>query len=192
MRDATLDILLLAGGAARRFPGKLMQRVDGVPMLQRTYEALKTTGRRIWIVADGPLPAGVNAAIDAPLLVDRIPYRGPLAAICDACGAVRCDYVFVAAADMPELQACVVERLAEVRRPGDEAVVPIHGGSIEPLAALYRRSALLDACPALRNNDTHSMHALIERLATRFVPLPAAYFTNVNRPGDLSAARNAP
>ncbi|MBV9263294.1 MAG: molybdenum cofactor guanylyltransferase [Candidatus Eremiobacteraeota bacterium] len=187
MRGATLEILLLAGGAARRFPGKLMHRVDGVPMLLRTYEALKTTGRHVWILADGPLPSGVDASIDAPLLIDRVPHRGPLPAVCDACRAVRCDYVFVAAADMPDLPGSIVERLAEARRPADEAVVPVHDGSIEPLAALYRRSAVLDAWPALRHSAKPSMHALIERLATRFVPLPAAYFTNVNRPGDISA-----
>lgn len=169
-----------------------MHRVDGVPMLLRTYEALKTTGRRVWILADGPLPADVDAAIGAPLLIDRIPHRGPLAAVCDACSAVRCDYVFVAAADMPGLPGSIVERLAEALRPGDEAVVPVHDDSIEPLAALYRRRAVLDAEPALRHDTARSMHALIVRLATRFVPLPAVYFTNVNRPGDLSAATNTP
>ncbi len=181
------EILLLAGGAARRFPGKLLHPVGGTPMLVRAYVALRKTEWRIRILADAALPSEIATIVDAPVLLDRVPHCGPLFALADACSALRDEYVFAAAADMPQLDATVVERLVRAWRPGDDAVVPTHDHRIEPLASLYRRRAVLDAWRDLRRTGRHSMHALIEHVAARLVPLPAAHFTNVNRPNDLKA-----
>ncbi|MBV8196679.1 MAG: molybdenum cofactor guanylyltransferase [Candidatus Eremiobacteraeota bacterium] len=181
------EILLLAGGAARRFPGKLLHPIGGTPILVRTYEALERTGWNIRILCDGALPPEIEAALDVPVTIDRLPYRGPLFALRDACRALRCDYVFAAAADLPAIDSDVVQQIVQAWQPGDDGVVPVHDASIEPLAAIYRRRAILAAWPGLRRDGLRSMHALVERLATRFVPLPARYFVNVNRPSDLAA-----
>ncbi|MBV9233510.1 MAG: molybdenum cofactor guanylyltransferase [Candidatus Eremiobacteraeota bacterium] len=181
------EILLLAGGAARRFPGKLFHPIDGTPMLVRTYEALKKTGWPIRVLADRALPAEIAASLAATVSIDRRPYRGPLFALLETCDTLCCEYVVVAAADLPAIDAGVLHALAAAWRPGDDAVVPIHDGSVEPLAALYRRGAILDASRALRRDRRRSMRALIERLPVRFVSLPAQYFVNVNHPNDLSA-----
>jgi molybdopterin-guanine dinucleotide biosynthesis protein A len=182
MADA---VLLLAGGKATRFPGKLAREIDGEPMLLRVYRRLRAAGLPMFVAAQGTFPGGIDAQLDCPLLIDREPDGGPLAALCSACGQIGADRVFAIAADQPQLGTPLLEGLAAAWRPGDEAVVPHHGGRAEPLAALYARSAVLREGFALLRQGKGAMHALIERLRARLVTMPDAWFANVNMPADL-------
>ncbi len=178
-------ILLLAGGNARRFPGKLTHAIDGEPMLIRCYRHVRETRWPVYVAAKGSFPPAVDARIDAPILVDRRPGRGPLAAFLDACSAIEAARVFAVAADQPNLDAALLERIASAWQPQDEAVVPEHPGGIEPLAALYSRVAALREGFELRGRGKDAMRDLIERLAVRFVSCDAQRFHNVNEIEDL-------
>ena len=83
MPDAA--VVILAGGAATRFPGKLDRDVDGMPMLVRVYERVR--GERQVYVAGHGFSAGTDALLQCPVLLDRWPGRGPLAAFVSACAA---------------------------------------------------------------------------------------------------------
>ncbi|MGB8521281.1 MAG: hypothetical protein WCD38_14065, partial [Candidatus Tumulicola sp.] len=76
-------------------------------------------------------------------------------------------------------------------RTGDEAAVPRHGGHAEPLAAIYARAALLREAGELFARGDESMHALLARLATRFVDVSSEYFANVNTPQDAARIEKA-
>lgn len=180
-----ISILLLAGGEARRFPGKLAHAIDGEPMLVRCFRHVRKTGWPVYVAARGAFSPEIGAAIDAPVLIDREPGRGPLAAFVDACAAIESERIFAVAADQPNLDAAVLDRIAASWQPGDEAVVPQHSGGIEPLAALYGRAAVLREGFGLRAGGKGAMRDLIERLAARFVPCEAQSFHNVNEIGDL-------
>jgi molybdopterin-guanine dinucleotide biosynthesis protein A len=181
-----LAVLLLAGGEARRFPGKLERIVDGAPMLVRCYECLGAAGWPVWIAGKASFPLELDASIPAPLIVDRRPGKGPLRAFLDACTMLRADRVFAIAADQPNLDARVLHRLVAAWRPGDEAVVPSHDNAIEPLAALYDRKAALREGFELRASGRSAMRDLIGRLAARFVPFDSRCFHNVNYAKDLA------
>jgi molybdopterin-guanine dinucleotide biosynthesis protein A len=179
-------IVLLAGGRASRFPGKLEALVDGEPMLLRAYRAAQSTGYPVTITAKGSFNTTLERALDAPVVIDRWPAGGPLRALHGACGTIASKWVFALAADTPRVEAALIERILASCEAGDQAVVPRHDGRIEPLVALYDRSALLHESFTLFGQSNDAMHALIERLNTRFVDLPAAYFANVNTPSDLA------
>ena len=87
MDDAA--VLLLAGGNARRFPGKLERTVEGEPMIVRSYRRLRASSWPVYVAAKGSFPAPIDAALDAPLLIDRRPGDGPLAALHSALFADR-------------------------------------------------------------------------------------------------------
>jgi molybdopterin-guanine dinucleotide biosynthesis protein A len=178
-----IAVLLLAGGQASRFPGKLERKIDGEPMLTRCYRHVRATGWPVYVAAKGAFPPALDAQIDAPMILDRRPHGGPLRAFLDACAAIFARRVFAIAADQPELDARVLQHLCAAWQAGDEAVVPQHGGSIEPLAALYDRRAALREALDLRTGG--AMRDLVARLAARFVACDAKYFHNVNRPEDL-------
>ncbi len=177
-------VVMLAGGEARRFPGKLEYVTGGEAMVVRVYRNLRNAGWPVYVAAKGSFSSPIDARLDAPFLIDRWPRGGPLSAILSACMAIRAERVFAVAADQPQLDASVLRRLAAAWQPGDEAVVPEHGGGIEPLAALYARSAVVREGFALRRNGHSAMHDLIDRITTRRVPIGGKYFHNVNRLAD--------
>jgi molybdopterin-guanine dinucleotide biosynthesis protein A len=181
-------VAILGGGAATRFPGKLEAVLGDVPLIVRVYRNLGTT-RTTYISCNTTFAPEVDALLPVPMVVDRFPGRGPLAGLLATMHEMPTPLVFAVAGDAPYIGEALLERLLAAYRPGDEAVVPIHHGTeIEPLAAVYDRSAFLRAGTiALRDGDA-SLRAVIAALRTRFVAIPpaaAACFANVNTPADF-------
>jgi molybdopterin-guanine dinucleotide biosynthesis protein A len=192
MADASIAIVVLAGGRASRFPGKLEALVDGEPLVLRAFRAARATGWPVYVSAQGPFPAEIDRHLDCPVLLDRQPWGGPLRALHSACETVGHDRIFVLAADLPRVDAPLIERIAAAWLPGDDAVVPRHDGRLEPLVALYARSAILQESFTLFGEPRASMHDLIERIGARFVDVEPQYFANVNTPADLAALARRP
>ena len=180
-------IVILAGGAATRFPGKLEREIDGTPMLLRVYERLRGA-RPVYSAGKGGFSGDLDARLDCTLLVDRQPGRGLLAAFVAACGAIDARRVFAVAADLPNVDAALVDELERARCDGDQAVVPQHDGNAEPLAALYDRAAVLACGSALRGKKKSAMRELLAGLRVRYVPMEPARFVNVNTLADLERA----
>jgi molybdopterin-guanine dinucleotide biosynthesis protein A len=186
MADA---ILLLAGGSATRFPGKLEHDIEGQPMIVRVFEKLARGQWPVYVAGKGSFAPEVDAALRAPLLIDRWTPRGPLHALLSAAPFIAADRIFAVATDQPQLEPGVLERLAAAWSPGDEAVVPEHEGIVEPLAALYDRFALLREGLRLCRAGHTAMRDLIAAVATRFVPMESRYFRNINTRSDLGRRR---
>ncbi|MEA2665323.1 MAG: molybdenum cofactor guanylyltransferase [Candidatus Eremiobacteraeota bacterium] len=198
-----IGICILAGGEATRLPGKLFLAAGDVPMLVRVYRNV-SPGRETWISTKGALPAEIDAALAAPMVVDRWTRRGPLSGLLSTMSEMRTEWVFACAGDAPFVDAAFVDRLAvhvadtadATGGAGLEAVVPAHdqaGRRIEPLAALYRREAFLrEGLPVLLGGDG-ALRLVIDRLRTKFVPVPEdeRALANVNTPQDYAALRPA-
>jgi molybdopterin-guanine dinucleotide biosynthesis protein A len=182
MPDAA--IVILAGGAATRFPGKLEREIDGTPLLLRVYERLRGS-RPIYVAGRGGFPGDLDARLACPVIVDRWPGRGPLAALVSACGEIEARHVFAVAADLPNVDADLLDELEGALGDGDEAAVPRHGERVEPLAALYDRAALLEHGYALLEEGRSSMRDLLARLRLSFLAAASERFLNVNTPADL-------
>jgi molybdopterin-guanine dinucleotide biosynthesis protein A len=187
MADGSIAIVVLAGGRASRFPGKLEALVDGEPLLLRTYRVARATGWPVYVSAHGPFAAEIDRRLDCPVLVDRRPWGGPLRALHSACEHVAHERIFALAADLPRIETSLLTDIAARWQPDDEAVVPRHDSVLEPLAAVYKRSALLHESFTLFGQGNEAMHALIERIRTRFADVPKEFFVNVNTPADLAA-----
>ncbi len=188
MNGAYDAIVILAGGLATRFPGKLERPLDGEPILMRVYRNARATGLPVYIAGSERFTPSIAGKLPAPMLIDRWPGGGPLRGLLSACESLRHERIFALAADEPRVDADLLAALAAAWQPGDEAVVPRHDGRIEPLAAFYLRGALVREAGALLAQGNASMHALVERLRTRFATAAASYFTNVNTPEDLRRA----
>lgn len=178
-------VLILAGGQGKRLPGKLMLDAGGVPLLERVYRNLREAGP-VYVAVAGGFPPQLDAALDCPLLVDRWPYRGPLAALYSALPHLSQSRVFVAAGDAPFVDAAAVREIQGLWEPGTQAVVPVNRhGILEPLCALYDRAALLEAAAGLVQQGSGGVAAAVERLRAKRVRLSdERVFTNVNTPAD--------
>jgi len=190
--DASIAVVILAGGKASRFPGKLEALVDGEPLVLRAYRAASATGWPVFVSAHGPFPSEIDRRLDCPVLLDRRPWGGPLRALYTACENVRQERIFALAADLPHVDAPLLERIASAWMPGDRAVIPRHDGRLEPLAALYARRAILHESFTLFGESRSSMHDLIERIGARFLDVEAGHFANVNTPEDLRTLEMVP
>jgi len=192
-RSALVTTIVLAGGEATRFPGKLFMDAGDLPLIVRVYRNV-SDGRATMISCKDALPYEIDMLIDAPAVVDRWPMRGPLSGLLSTIGEVRTPWVFAAAGDAPFIDAALIDRLEACIQPGDEAIVPRRmregEAQLEPLAALYRCEAFMrEGLPVLLAGRG-SMHAVIERLQSRYVDMGDAdekIFANVNTPDDYAA-----
>jgi molybdopterin-guanine dinucleotide biosynthesis protein A len=185
-REPDLAIVILAGGRATRFPGKLEAALDGEPLLARVYRAMRAVAP-VTIAGRDTFSSALDALLDCPIVVDRWPDRGPLGGLLSACQELHARFVFAVAGDAPMVTREVVDALRAAVRDGDEAVVPTHGGRLEPLAALYLRDALVREGLAAIGEADRSMHGVLQRLRTREVVLDERYFVNVNTAADAAS-----
>jgi molybdopterin-guanine dinucleotide biosynthesis protein A len=192
-RSALVTAIVLAGGEATRFPGKLYMDAGDLPLIVRVYRNV-SDGRATLISCKGALPYEIDLLIDAPAVVDRWPMRGPLSGLLSTISEVHTPWVFAAAGDAPFLDAALIDRLEACIEPGDEAIVPrrMRDGEpqFEPLAALYHAEAFMrEGLPVLLGGRG-SLRAVIEGLRTRYVDMGDAdekIFTNVNTPDDYAS-----
>jgi molybdopterin-guanine dinucleotide biosynthesis protein A/isopentenyldiphosphate isomerase len=184
--------VIVAGGRASRMGGrdKAFAAVGGEPIVVRTIRLFRELFPQVLVVTNRPEP---YRELGVDTVSDRFPGCGPLAGIHTALLASRYPHAFVAACDMPGLDAGVIRFLAA--RIGDaDAIVPRWEGDVEPLHAVYAARCV----PAIEAHLASGRHALREFLGSvrvdyvseaelRALPGAAASLTNVNTPEELAA-----
>ncbi|WP_435176802.1 molybdenum cofactor guanylyltransferase [Halorussus sp. AFM4] len=216
--------VVIAGGRSTRFgdEDKAVAALAGVPMIRRVADRLAPVVDVLVVNcrADQREPiADALAGYDRPVrfAVDPDPDRGPMAGIRTGLREVESTdsaYAFVAACDMPFLDADLVEYLferARGREPGEsdasgeegspaevakarDAAVPRPTEWFETTHAVYRATPMADACDrALARGE----HKIIEPLfeldyvtvgADELAAFDADSFENVNTREEFAAA----
>ena len=179
---ADFTVALLLGGEARRFPDKLTRPLGADTLMERAVAFGRSLGPLLLLGREDQRAEAARFGV--PFLADARPRGGPLPALLDAFAALESPWVLALAADLPAVTPEVARRLLEHRAPGVEAVVPRHDAGIEPLCALYERSAALRAAAGSSANE--GPRALLERLRVAYVDFPKAFFLNVNTETDWS------
>jgi molybdopterin-guanine dinucleotide biosynthesis protein A len=119
---------------------------------------------------------------------------GGLHAALDAC---RKPWAAIVACDLPFVTGELFSRLASFSK-NFEAIAPVQAdGRLQPLCALYRRSACLPRVEELIATGERRPRALLKRVITRFVAASELsdmkgaelFFTNVNTPEDYARAK---
>jgi molybdenum cofactor guanylyltransferase len=183
---------LLAGGKGTRLGGvrKALLVKNGRPLLAHTLDLYARLFPGALVIAN---ESGVYGRFGAPVASDPIPDRGAPGGLFAALSASTTPWLFLAACDMPALDARVIESLAR-RRDGVQAVVATLEGRPEPLHAFWASAArpaleklLRDGEPSFRDLLAAIPHARVplEELE-REAPGAAASFANVNTPDDLA------
>lgn len=194
-----LGAIVLCGGRSTRMGRPKAWLPFGDEMLLQRVVRLVRAG-----VGAGPIV--VVAAPDQELpelpgdvLVARDPVegRGPLQGLAVGLAALpdEAELVYATATDAPFLRPGWIARLAERIGPADLAM-PFVGGHRNPLAALYRRAAVLPAARDLLDADRLRPAFLLERVRVvvlheddlRDVDPELATIRNLNTPEDYAAA----
>jgi molybdopterin-guanine dinucleotide biosynthesis protein A len=196
--------VVLAGGRSRRFGSgnKALARVDGVTLVERVVETVATT------TTDPPIVAvarpdqrdalrDVLAEYDPDFVFDADSFAGPIAGVAAATRAASTPWLFACACDMPFLSTSVLAWLGSHRPTDADAIVPVVGGTRQPLHAFYRRSSVENVLPAVP--ATSSLQRLLDELAdSRHVSVSSSpadvdverSARNVNTKPELTAIRN--
>lgn len=197
MSDPTpvsVSAIVLAGGRSSRFGrDKLVEPVDGEPLLSRTIAALHAVAGDIVVVV-GPdatiqLPAGVRLARDP------VAYGGPLVGVMAGLAEARHHVVVVVGGDMPWLCAEVLTALVDALGAAHEAAALEFGGRRQQLPLALRRGAALNAAQRLVDSGERRLGALLDALdvATitekmwRLLDPGAATLRDIDTPDDLPA-----
>ena len=164
-----IGAIVLAGGRSSRFGrDKLVEPIDGRPLLDHALAAVRALTADIIVVAapetDLALPDGVT------LVHDDVPFEGPLVALDAGLAASPVDRVIVVAGDMPTLVPAVLGRLlAAVGEDATAAILEVDGPrAVLPLA--LATSAADAAVRRLVDAGERRLGALLDVLDARVVP----------------------
>jgi molybdopterin-guanine dinucleotide biosynthesis protein A len=200
--EPTVTIVLLAGGKATRLPGKLTRVIGDEPMMLRVYRRLMSSGRPCIVSVRESLPATVAMHIHAPTVQDTHGDVGPLGALASAAAQVRTPLLFAAAADLPNVDAAVIDALEDRYRleaqnfgAAPDVILPRHAnGDVEPLAALYDTAALRASALRTLAQGSKKVTQALEGLRVTYYdisPHEVVKFVNVNTADDLAGIQPA-
>ncbi|KKD09706.1 NTP transferase domain-containing protein [Streptomyces sp. WM6386] len=184
------DVVVLAGGAARRLGGadKPGVRVGGRALLDRVLAACADARTTVVVADPRPTARPVTWAREDP------PGGGPLAALGAGLSHTTAPDVVVLSADLPFLAADTVRQLLTALRTGDTegALLTDADGRDQPLVAAYRAAALRRELVALdKDHDGLTglpLRHLTAGLHLTRVPDPVASF-DCDTWDDIAAAR---
>jgi molybdenum cofactor cytidylyltransferase len=178
MTETSLPVILLAAGASSRMRGrdKLLEEVDGQPLLRRQARLAQGVGPVIVALPPAPHPRYTAlTGLDVTALPVADAAEGMGASLRAAFAALprQTPAAMVMLADMPELQAEDLARLAEVVDTGGDTLIwraATMGGV--PGHPIVFAAALFEQLTQLTGDD--GGRAVVQRAADRvcLVPLP--------------------
>jgi molybdopterin-guanine dinucleotide biosynthesis protein A len=138
-------------------------------MLQRVVRLIGAVAQPVIVVAapGQELPA---LAPEVAITQDAVAGRGPLQGLAAGFSALppHIELVCATATDVPFLEPRWITRLVQLIE-GYDLAIPLVGGYHHPLAALYRKSAVLPAIEGLLRADRLRPVFLVESVKTRVV-----------------------
>jgi len=188
--------VIMAGGASQRLGrNKALERIGGKALIERVIDSLAPLTTEVLVVVARPEQAvALHLTPSVRVVSDRYPGRGSLGGIFTGLDASAEPWSLVVACDMPFLNGELLSHLIEVSSNVD-AVVPLLGGQLEPLHALYSKACLASMERMVRAGDL-KIAPLFEAVRVRYVdegtidridPRHLSFF-NINTRADLEEA----
>lgn len=161
--------IILAGGEAKRAGGREKYRFEyeGIQFIRRLISSLSGVTDEIVVVARDEEHCSCFQDLTGVAVVCDIRKKiGPLGGIHAGIKACTGELIFVTACDMPCIHPEVVTRLFDLI-DGHDAVIPKwNEDMIEPLHAVYRKSALAGY---LKEHKSLSIRSLIRNIDAKYV-----------------------
>ena len=185
--------VILVGGEARRANGqeKYFFTYEGKTFIDRLIESLARGVDEIILVARNPEQCKRFSAIKGVRCITDIrPGTGPIGGLHAGALAARGEVIFVSACDMPCVDPQVIAHLFNRIDSYDAAIPRWNPEMLEPLHAVYRRTALI---AYLDDHASLSLRTMVRELNTLYVPIEEiraidhelTTFTNINKIEDL-------
>lgn len=181
--------VVLAGGQSSRYgQPKMFELFGGQPLYKLSLIALQKNQLEPLIIATNDSLQARFSEENVHWIIEKHPHQGPLFALQNIMiNSPDVEWFFVVASDMPFINADFVHTMLSLIDDRFDAIVPTQHTKIQPLAAIYRRSALPNVNQLVQQNK-RSMQALLEQLQVCYVPFEIASttFININTQQDWS------
>jgi molybdopterin-guanine dinucleotide biosynthesis protein A len=192
--------VILVGGEARRVNGreKYFFLYHGRTFIDRLLNSLRNVVDDIVLVArDDDQCERFRAIPGVRCISDFRKGIGPVGGLHAGSLAATGDLLFVSACDMPCVNSSVVAYLFDSIGEYDAAIPCWNPDMLEPLHAVYRRTALLSY---LDNHESLSLRTMVKSLNTRFISVndlrsydpELKTFTNINKIDELHRINSLP
>ncbi|KPN95405.1 molybdenum cofactor guanylyltransferase [Lysinibacillus sp. ZYM-1] len=179
--------VVLAGGQSSRYGlPKMFETFAGLPLYKHSLNALQENQLN-------PLVIATNASLQPKFdqenvqwIIEQQPHQGPLFALHHIMTTFPdVEWFFVVASDMPYMNAGFIQEMLGYIDDSYDAIVPKQASRYQPLAALYRRTALPKA-KQLTEQNKRSMKVLLDQLRVCYVPFDdnSPTFININAQQD--------
>lgn len=184
-RSELTGIILAGGKSSRMGREKGLVEFHGKPLIQYSIDLLSSYTDRILISSANPdyLPFGLE------LVPDAITGQGPAAGLATVLRHSKTQWNLVLACDLPFLEPELIDSLLESTGDND-AVIPIHHGEMEPLAALYHRNLAGHFAEAVSSGNL-SLQKILLTMKAHYIDVGLLIkkhprmFTNFNTMNDL-------
>lgn len=143
MREVKIAGVIVAGGQSRRFGSdKAFSLYKGKPFFQHSLQAVSSFADEVIIVTSRTLFPRFNALAKVKVVEDMEEFKGcgPLAGIYTAMNEYQAEWYAVLPVDVPLVTSSLVDCLVSKIDGKYDAIVPVIGGKLQPLLALYRNS----------------------------------------------------
>jgi molybdopterin-guanine dinucleotide biosynthesis protein A len=173
---------------------KALKPFLGRPLIQRVIERVSPIAAEILVTANRP---AAYAFLKLPIQTDLKPGRGPLGGLYTALASASNSVVAVVACDMPFASADLFQTAADILlREGVDVVIASTSEGFEPLHAVYRRAACVQAVEAAIAADQWKMVAWFGQVKVRTLTAEeikrsdpeGLAFWNVNTPEEFAKA----
>ncbi|MBW1783902.1 MAG: molybdenum cofactor guanylyltransferase [Deltaproteobacteria bacterium] len=181
--------VVLAGGKSSRYgKNKALEKVQGIPLIQRAVIPMRSIFHHVVIITNTPEE---YAYLNLPMHQDIIKGLGPLGGIYTGLKMIPDDAGFFVACDMPFLNPELIRHMVEIKADFD-VVVPRISGKLEALHGLYTKRCL-DRIERLIHSGTYQIFRFFPEVSVRYVDdvevrsvdPDLRSFLNINRPDEL-------
>jgi molybdenum cofactor guanylyltransferase len=146
---AVAGVVLCGGTGTRMGRDKALLEIRGQPLVRLVAERLAACADPI-LLASGRRPRFGHLPYKE--VADAVPGAGPLSGLVAGLSASPHDLLIVAAVDMPFVSPDVFRLLIRMHS-SEHAVLPVTDDGLQPLHAVYHRSALQTLTDALRRGE---------------------------------------
>jgi molybdopterin-guanine dinucleotide biosynthesis protein A len=183
--------VILAGGSNKRFGGitKANVVIDGETIISRIMSTISDLFDEIIIVTNKP--EEFQEFIQYKIVKDQYLNAGPLGGIHAALKASSEDAIFVFAGDMPFLNKGIIsDQINEFSKRQHDVLIPEVDQFIEPLHAIYRKSALYHLERFLLEGKSRAVRDFLSEVNVGYLQMTKnektdIAFVNINSPSDL-------
>ncbi len=186
MRNGVTGVVLAGGKSSRFGQDKGLYPYNGKPMVLHALEILAPVCSKLMISTNDPLS---YEGFGYECIEDLSPNAGPLAGIQSALAHAPTEVVAIISCDTPHIPSALYSRLIQSIRNYD-IVMPVHGGFIETMTAVYAKKCLPGIEAAIRSKRFRILDA-IEPMDSLFLEIEhecfyrPGIFHNINYKKDI-------